>query len=80
MFAEHLTAEYPVKTAGRGRTVDEWKERPGRDNHWFDAYVGCCVAACYQGSRLPEWSVTAGAGRKRKRVRFAEIRARRWER
>jgi hypothetical protein len=29
LFVEHLTAEYPVKTAGRGRTVDEWKERPG---------------------------------------------------
>jgi hypothetical protein len=36
-FAEHLTAEYRVKTSGRGRTVDEWKLRPERsDNHWFD--------------------------------------------
>ena len=25
LFAEHLTAEYRVKTEGRGRTVDEWK-------------------------------------------------------
>jgi hypothetical protein len=25
LFGEHLTAEYRVKTAGRGRTVDEWK-------------------------------------------------------
>ena len=29
LFAEHLTAEYRVKTEGRGRTVDEWKLRPG---------------------------------------------------
>ena len=28
LFAEHLTAEYRVKTEGRGRTVDEWKLRP----------------------------------------------------
>jgi phage terminase large subunit GpA-like protein len=80
LFAEHLTAEYPVKTAGRGRTVDEWKERPNRENHWFDCYVGCCVAACCQGSRLPEWSATAGGTRKRKRVTWAEMQARRWAR
>jgi hypothetical protein len=41
LFAEHLSAEYRVKTEGRGRTVDEWKQRPERgDNHWFDALVG----------------------------------------
>jgi hypothetical protein len=46
MFAEHLTAEYRVKTQGQGRTVDEWKPKPGKpDNHWFDCLVGCCVAA-----------------------------------
>ena len=37
MLAEHLTAEYRVKTQGRGRTVDEWKLRvDGLDNHWLD--------------------------------------------
>jgi len=45
MFAEQLTAEYRVKTEGRGRTVDEWKLRPERgDNHWFDCLVGCAAA------------------------------------
>jgi len=29
LFAEHLTAEYRVRTEGRGRTVDEWKVRIG---------------------------------------------------
>jgi hypothetical protein len=28
MFAEQVTAEYYVRTEGRGRTVDEWKARP----------------------------------------------------
>lgn len=76
MFAEQLTAEYPVKVEGRGRTVDEWKERPGRDNHFLDCVVGCCVAACYQGAALPQWQSGAGAGRKRKRVTWAEMQAR----
>jgi len=53
LLAEHLTAEYRVKTEGRGRTVDEWKMRPERgDNHWFDCLVGCAVAASIQGAVL----------------------------
>lgn len=55
LFAEHLTAEYRVKTAGRGRTVDEWKIRPERnDNHWLDCLAGCAVGASIQGAALPE--------------------------
>ena len=53
LFAEHLTAEYRVRTEGRGRTVDEWKPRPGQpDNHWLDGVVGCAVAASIQGAAL----------------------------
>lgn len=54
LVAEHFTSEYRVKTEGRGRKVDEWKLRvEGRDNHWFDAIVGCAVAASMQGAALP---------------------------
>ncbi|MCO6437297.1 MAG: phage terminase large subunit family protein [Phycisphaerae bacterium] len=50
LLAEHLTAEYRVKTAGRGRTVDEWKLRAeGPDNHWLDCLVGSAVAASMLG-------------------------------
>ena len=72
LFAEHLTAEYRVKTEGRGRTVDEWKQRPERsDNHWLDALVGCAVAASMQGAALPG---TGGAApRKRQLVDYAEL-------
>jgi phage terminase large subunit GpA-like protein len=53
LFAEHLVAEYRVRTQGRGRTVDEWKPRPGQpDNHWLDCLVGCAVAASILGTRL----------------------------
>ena len=53
LLAEHLTAEYRVKTEGRGRTVDEWKIRqPGLDNHWLDCLVGAAVAASIQGASL----------------------------
>jgi len=76
MFAEQMTAEYPVKTEGRGREVDEWKARPGRDNHFLDCVVGCCVAACVQGAALPAWTANPGGVRKRKRRTFAEMKAR----
>jgi phage terminase large subunit GpA-like protein len=72
LFAEHLAAEYRVKTEGRGRTVDEWKMRPERgDNHWFDALVGCAVAGSMQGVVLRGTDVVVPT--KRERVSFAEI-------
>ena len=51
LFAEHLCAEYPTRTFGQGRAVDEWKQRPSRDdNHWLDCAVGCAVAASLAGA------------------------------
>ena len=53
LFAEHLTAEYRIKTEGRGRRVDEWKMRPdAHDNHWWDCLVGSAVAASMSGCVL----------------------------
>ncbi len=54
MLADHLVAEYRVRTEGRGRVVDEWKLRPERpDNHLFDCLVGSAVAASVTGCVLP---------------------------
>lgn len=73
LLAEHLTAEYRVKTEGRGRTVDEWKLRAdGLDNHWLDCLVGAAVAACIQGAVL---FGTQSKPVKRQRVRFSELQA-----
>ncbi len=50
MIADHFTAETPIKTEGRGRTVEQWELRPERpDNHWFDCMVGCAVLASFVG-------------------------------
>ena len=55
LFAEHLTAEYRVKTQGRGRTVDEWKLKPqSHDNHFLDCVAGCAVCGSLLGASLPE--------------------------
>ena len=50
LLAEHLTAEYRIKTIARGREVDEWKLHANRpDNHWLDCLVGAGVAASIEG-------------------------------
>ena len=52
MAADHLISEYRVKVEGRGRVVDEWKLKPGAENHLLDCAVGCCIAASMQGVSL----------------------------
>jgi hypothetical protein len=85
LIAEHLTAEYRVRTEARssggggggtsgggGRVVDEWKLRAGGpDNHWFDCLVGCAAAASIQGAALPAIEVKAAPARQR--LRLSEI-------
>ena len=66
LFAEHLTAEYRVKTQGRGRWVDEWKLKPDRsDNHWLDCLSGCAVCASMLGATLPELGAARPVSRAR---------------
>ncbi len=73
LFAEHLTAEYRVKTEGRGRVVDEWKLRPdAHDNHWLDGIVGCAVAASIEGAVLPGTQEIAPP--KRERIKLSDLR------
>ena len=53
ILGDHCTAEFKVRTSGRGREVDEWRIRPERpDNHLFDCLVGAAVAASMQGVNL----------------------------
>ena len=73
LLAEHLTAEYRVKTEARGCVVDEWKIRAGGpDNHWLDCLVGCAVAASILGAVLP--GTDARAAPTRAPIRLSELR------
>ena len=77
MLADHLSAEFRVKTEGRGRTIDEWQVRPDRpDNHLFDCLVGAAVAASIVGVSLPEHQSQSFVGATRKKISLAEMRAR----
>ena len=75
-FAEHISAEKPVRTFGQGRWCDEWHLRPGvADNHWLDCLVGCAVAASLDGAALA--GMTPEAKPKRKRYTRAQLRRKR---
>jgi hypothetical protein len=76
LLSEHLTAEYRVKTQGRGRELEEWKLRtPGGDNHWLDCLVGCAVAASIQGAVL--FGTDARREASRPRLKLSAIQRRR---
>ncbi len=71
MFAEHMHAEYRIKTEGRGRKVDEWKLKPSKpDNHFLDCLVGCATLASMLGCDL-NWRAgnTAPPPKARKRAK-----------
>jgi len=75
LVADHITAEYYVKTEGRGRTVDEWKIRPEQaDNHWLDCMVGCAVAASMQGAVL--FGTEAAPQPHRPRIKLSDLQRR----
>ena len=72
LLAEHLAAEFRVKTMARDRTVDEWKLRATRpDNHWFDCLVGTAVAASIQGAALS--SMAGPPAARRKRLKLSQL-------
>jgi hypothetical protein len=72
LLAEHLSAEYRVRTEGRGRVVDEWKLRPeARENHWLDGIVGCAVAASVQGAVLP--GTDSARAPQRQRIKLSDL-------
>ena len=75
MLADQLTSEYRVRTQGRGRECDEWKLRPGNDNHLFDCIVGFAVGASIQGVSLAETGSAAKVAGP-KRVSFADLQRR----
>jgi phage terminase large subunit GpA-like protein len=73
LFADHLGAEYPVETFGRGRTVREWKLRPGQDNHLFDCVVGCAVVASFCGVKFDAPAAAGEAKPDEPKQRYRDI-------
>jgi hypothetical protein len=55
LIADHLSAESPIRTHGRGRDVDEWRTKAHlSENHWWDCLILSAVAASKSGLELLE--------------------------
>lgn len=74
MMADHLTSEQAIEVEARGRKVDEWRLKPGRENHWWDCVVGCAVAGSIQGASL----LAPQGPREKVSLRELQKRAKRW--
>lgn len=72
----HLLSEYRVATAGPWGRCEEWGCRPGqRENHWWDAVVGCAVAASVLGLKFSATGEAVGPDQPRKRVKYSDLHA-----
>ncbi len=72
MFADQLTAEVPreIEDVGTGNRVIEWQNPKGRDNHFMDCLVGCCVGASVVGCSLTAQQPVERPTRKRQKVQY----------
>jgi hypothetical protein len=72
LFAQHVTAEAPILVTANGRTVGEWRPRPGAgDNHWLDCLVAAAVAASMEGATVAGREPTPATRAPRKTVSYA---------
>lgn len=70
MFADQICAENPVPKTVKGRTVVEWAEPKGADNHMLDILAGMAAAASMLGSQLPGPAGAKPNRRRGPRVRY----------
>ncbi|OPZ23972.1 MAG: hypothetical protein BWZ02_03015 [Lentisphaerae bacterium ADurb.BinA184] len=77
MLAAHFAAEMPVRVTANGRSVDEWRVRPGAmPNHWLDCLVMNAAAASLCGVVLPG-ADDAGRAVRKARIKLSELQSRR---
>lgn len=74
MLVEQLTSEYPIRTEGRGRIVEQWEQRAEHtDNHWLDGLVGNAVSASIIGAVL-DGTASPRSMSHQKPMSFAEMK------
>jgi phage terminase large subunit GpA-like protein len=54
LYSSHLCGERVTEDVGNGRTVHVWSPIVGSENHYWDCYIGCNLAASLLGCRLPD--------------------------
>ena len=65
---DHYTAEYRAIATVEGKDYAIWTQIPNRENHLFDATVGCCVLGNYNGVDVLGKAVNSRGGGRIRRV------------
>jgi hypothetical protein len=52
MLADQLSAENRTRVTANGRTSDEWRVKPNRDNHFIDTLSMSAIGASMRGAKL----------------------------
>ncbi len=60
MKIDHMTAETRTMVSAKGREKETWKNDNRKENHFWDTFVGCCVAASTQGYKLQPIATASG--------------------
>lgn len=75
MLTDHLTAENRHLQEAKGRQKEIWRNDNRRENHFWDTFVGCIVAASMQGYKLqPTTTIDKAPPAKPKERKKAKIR------
>ena len=64
---DHLTSEVRKIAVVEGNNYSIWDPIPNRPNHKWDAFVGCCVLATYNGIDPLGKAVNSNSGRRKKK-------------
>lgn len=51
-LARQLDSETRTVLTDGDRRIDQWRQKPASENHWFDCLVGCHVAGSLCGARV----------------------------
>jgi hypothetical protein len=57
MLADQLSSEIRTRVHANGRTSDEWRKLPNRENHFLDAASMAALAASIRGLKLDDQAV-----------------------
>ncbi len=66
-FFEHLTSEYRTIVTVENKNYPTWDCIPNRENHLWDAYIGCCVLGNFNGVDPMGKAVSSSSGGRKRR-------------
>jgi phage terminase large subunit GpA-like protein len=58
MLADQIASEIRTKVTANGRSSDQWRMKPNRDNHFLDCLSMASIAASIRGMKLDDQAIS----------------------